>query len=796
MDMAMPATSTEPVMQDSLESLQAAIGAESVEDTQMRIEDMADSTALNPVWDAEPDKRIVLTMVRGTEIIGVIAGVLVHHEKRRHIYYSEATFQIHGLRVSEEGQGYGARLLLEAQRRVLDRAPDAYVDLRIPEGGQCHRNVDTCRFYLKCGWTVTYDKSRRSDDWLVDNKTRLQKELDRGIVRLDIRHDKIARGEHDQYRNRWRTMLQPARPAVDAEQEEEDSEEEDSEEEEEDSEEEEEDSEEENSEEDEELSDHAPGGDPPGAAATAAAEQPAVDSLDADAPPAAPTEPAVEPQGAAAPPAVAELPADAPDADTTAADDGTPAAAEQAVEPEGAAAPPAVTAAAGEQAVEQTAGANAVDDAAAAEPAVERAAGANAVDDDAEVYAYVPSEGNDAQSWYDRMVAQKAAADADAPPATTAAAVAEETERQRVFEQLKHEATGLACSSGVWSMRLPDRNVEVPAAHADLVTKLFKKWFFTKCIAANGEFVSIVNSASVSEARRISKLKVEVMGDGGRCKYTGLKKDTQCPLEPAFVRAHFKEWFLLKCASAEYCGEFVPVPIGASEGRPTPSGASLGAPCEPASSSTGGLDSCRKPVKYRDGGGKDLCAPYGLASALHDLGARGNQGNDLGAHIAKRAPKLAKARGKGSGGNDKDAVTACVDEMRNAGWPVTESFTERGSFSPTKSVSRNPTLVQLTEQHAVATVEDDDGKWVFDSNEEHALPLTHESLSRCMGEGRVYTSGSAVRAYRFAPGKKARAATKRNLEACAASAAPTENACPNSPSKKARADVAPLATKA
>ena len=39
--------------------------------------------------------------------------------------------------------------------------------------------------------------------------------------------------------------------------------------------------------------------------------------------------------------------------------------------------------------------------------------GAN-VDDDAEVYAYVPSEGNDAQSWYARMVAQKAAADADA----------------------------------------------------------------------------------------------------------------------------------------------------------------------------------------------------------------------------------------------------------------------------------------------------------------------------------------------------------------------------------------------
>ena len=41
-----------------------------------------------------------------------------------------------------------------------------------------------------------------------------------------------------------------------------------------------------------------------------------------------------------------------------------------------------------------------------------------------------------------------------------------------------------------------------------------------------------------------------------------------------------------------------------------------------------------------------------------------------------------------------------------------------------------------------------------------------------------------------------KASLDRHLEACAASAAPTENACPNSPSKKARADVAPLATKA
>ena len=93
-----------------------------------------------------------------------------------------------------------------------------------------------------------------------------------------------------------------------------------------------------------------------------------------------------------------------------------------------------------------------------------------------------------------------------------------------------------------------------------------------------------------------------------------------------------------------------------------------------------------------------------------------------GESAVRAAPS--KARGKGSGGSDKDAITACVAEMSQSGWTV-EPFTERGGFSPTKSVSRNPTLVQLTEQHAVATVEDDDGKWVFHSNEEHALPLTH-----------------------------------------------------------------------
>ena len=84
------------------------------------------------------------------------------------------------------------------------------------------------------------------------------------------------------------------------------------------------------------------------------------------------------------------------------------------------------------------------------------------------------------------------------------------------------------------------------------------------------------------------------------------------------------------------------------------------------------------------------------------------------------------------------------------------------------STSRAPTRVHgvgpgriRVEGHCVATIEDKDGKWVVDANEDRWLPLNHETLSRCMGAGRQYKSGGAIRAYRFAPGKKPRKFTKR-----------------------------------
>lgn len=66
--------------------------------------------------------------------------------------------------------------------------------------------------------------------------------------------------------------------------------------------------------------------------------------------------------------------------------------------------------------------------------------------------------------------------------------------------------------------------------------------------------------------------------------------------------------------------------------------------------------------------------------------------------------------------------------------------------------------MQLTEAHAVATILDGAGEgWIFDSNEAYALPLTPAALDQCVGAGRVF-EGTAVRAYRFAPGRKAKRA--------------------------------------
>ena len=364
-----------------------------------------------------------------------------------------------------------------------------------------------------------------------------------------------------------------------------------------------------------------------------------------------------------------------------------------------------------------------------------------------------------------------------APAATSVAAPAveeddeedgeeEEDPQRQFYSDLLDKATAMKQDVYTWTIRTPDGDDILPMEYRDLIDQKMEDWFIDKCFHA----VDFVNVPQPSDATGITKLKVEIVGSGGRLKFWGLKNDTVVALESKFAREHFKAWFIQQCANAENQGKFVHVPIGDAEDRPIPSGASLGAAWELGFPSEGGFDSCGKPVTYRDVGKKGLCAPYGLASVLDGIGARDNSGGDLGKYISKDAKTIAQARGKGSGGNDSDAVKACVDVMNTMGWPVEDSYKaglqplgprlSRG-YSVTQDVSVNPTLVQLTEGHCVTTIKDENGEWVVDSNEENWLPLSHKTLSRCMGVGRQYKSGGAIRAYRFAPGKKARKFTKR-----------------------------------
>ena len=106
------------------------------------------------------------------------------------------------------------------------------------------------------------------------------------------------------------------------------------------------------------------------------------------------------------------------------------------------------------------------------------------------------------------------------------------------------------------------------------------------------------------------------------------------------------------------------------------------------------------------------------------------------------------------------------------GWTVTDM---RMPFDPLSDISPYPTLLQIEDSdgdpsHSVTTL----GHLIFDGNKRHALDLTKEGLDSCCldqqdetGAVRATTFHRVVRAYRIAPGKRARKALKRKAsEAC------------------------------
>ena len=172
------------------------------------------------------------------------------------------------------------------------------------------------------------------------------------------------------------------------------------------------------------------------------------------------------------------------------------------------------------------------------------------------------------------LVEPEEVAVATEPRAETEAAT-ELERRDHLWAQLRNDAKELAWSAGEWSARLPGGvEITLPIEDADLIENAFMKAFRDKCSAANGEYVEIADDASISEASGITHLMVEVTGNGGGRKYSGRRGNEREPIElaVAFVRAHYKRWFLERCTNAENRGTFVRVPVGAAEDRPNPSG--------------------------------------------------------------------------------------------------------------------------------------------------------------------------------------------------------------------------------
>ena len=146
-------------------------------------------------------------------------------------------------------------------------------------------------------------------------------------------------------------------------------------------------------------------------------------------------------------------------------------------------------------------------------------------------------------------------------------------------------------------------------------------------------------------------------------------------------------------------------------------------------------------------GAADLCAAYGLASAVHAYGD-----TSAAASIAACA-HAALASGDAFG-----HVTGAV-RTDAAGWsskPLT-------AHDPLATLIAEPVNLQLVGSdgagtHSVATL----GGFIFDAAEERALPLSRAALDRCVG---LHLNGArfshVARAVRLVPGKSVRKAFRR-----------------------------------
>ena len=211
-----------------------------------------------------------------------------------------------------------------------------------------------------------------------------------------------------------------------------------------------------------------------------------------------------------------------------------------------------------------------------------------------------------------------------------------------------------------------------------------------------------------------------------------------------WVRTNFRASFLRTVISKH--GTFVHVPIGRAQEQPQLAVYAdhwdgpevLAAPSTPE----GVNSTVACPVVAYQQGGADLCAAYGLASAVRFFG------DHAAADAIAACAEAALASGDAFG-HVRKAVHSDA-----AGW----SEAPLHNHNPLLAHISQPVLLQLVGSdgagtHAVATA----GDLIFDSTEAFALPLTRASLDRCVGTHlNGVTFSHVARAIQLQPGKSVR----------------------------------------
>ena len=182
------------------------------------------TNSLGKVWDAPNtwarSDYDVLACVSDKCLVAIIAAVFKFDApEKTYQYMTEKKTRrqwvtIYGLKVDEAHQGkkLGERLLLICMLNACRRGQGELL-FSIPPSGACHRNVDACIIYHKCGWSIEGAKCEKDKlgDWLRTQRKALTDQLQGGDIKLTINGPSLRSQQRQKQEEIWQHQLDEAK---------------------------------------------------------------------------------------------------------------------------------------------------------------------------------------------------------------------------------------------------------------------------------------------------------------------------------------------------------------------------------------------------------------------------------------------------------------------------------------------------------------------------------------------------------------------------------------------------------